>query len=73
MATLKQFALVIPTTIGQLVVDLGEIKNVVAALAAVIGSIVAIAPDPVLLRVSGLAAIVVSALGLAITDLKSTE
>jgi len=51
--------------------DLGEIKNVIASVAVVIGAILAIAPNPLLLRISGVAAIVVSTLTVVIADLKS--
>jgi hypothetical protein len=70
-AVAKSLLLVLPTSLGTLVQDLGEIKNVIASVAVVIGAILAIAPNPLLLRISGVAAIVVSTLTVVIADLKS--
>jgi hypothetical protein len=72
-AVAKSLLLVLPTSLGTLVQDLGEIKNVIASVAVVIGAILAIAPNPLLLRISGVAAIVVSTLTVVIADLKSAE
>jgi hypothetical protein len=69
----KSLLLVLPTSLGTLVQDLGEIKNVIASVAVVIGAILAISPNPLLLRISGVAAIVVSTLTVVIADLKSAE
>ena len=72
-AVAKSLLLVLPTSLGTLVQDLGEIKNVIASVAVVIGAIPAISPNPLLLRISGVAAIVVSTLTVVIADLKSAE
>jgi hypothetical protein len=72
-AVAKSLLLVLPTSLGTLVQDLGEIKNVIASVAVVIGAILAISPNPLLLRISGVAAIVVSTLTVVIADLKSAE
>jgi hypothetical protein len=69
----KSLLLVLPTSLGTLVQDLGEIKNVIASVAVVIGAILAISPNPLLLRISGVAAIAVSTLTVVIADLKSAE